>query len=268
MLTGAELAAIKARQQAAWASGDYAVIGNALPLMAELLCEAVDVRSGWKVLDVAAGNGNASLAAARRGCRVTSTDYVPAMLAGGRKRAAAEGLKIEFLDADAEDLPFEDQSFDAVLSTVGVQYAPNQERAAAEILRVCRKGGKIGLANWTPAGFVGQLFKTVGKYVPLAVGIRPSSGWGTEFRLHELFRVADVIETKRRDFVFRSHSTQRWFEVLTLCYGPMLRAMGSLEEPERVAVTAELLDLANRLNRAKDGTMVVPSEYLEAMITR
>ena len=180
----------------------------------------------------------------------------------------AAGLKIEFQEADAEELPFADESFDAVISCVGVQYTPHQELAAAELLRVCRKGGKIGLANWTPASFVGQVFKTVGKYVPLAAGVKPSSGWGTEFRLHELFRASTTIETKRLDFVFRSHSTERWLEVLTMHYGPMLRAMGSLEETERVAMTAELLELANRLNLAKDGTMVVPSEYLEVVITK
>jgi len=268
MLTEPELAAIKTRQQAAWGSGDYAVVGNSLSIMAELLCEAVDPHSGWQVLDVAAGNGNASLAAARRGCRVTSTDYVPAMLEGGRKRVAAEGLKIEFQEADAEDLPFADEWFDAVISCVGVQYTPNQERAAAEMLRVCSKGGKIGLANWTPAGFVGQVFKIVGKYVPLAAGIKPSSGWGTAFRLHELFRAATTIETNRRFFVFRSHSTERWLEMLTMYYGPMLRAMGSLDETERVALSAELVELANVSNHARDGTMVVPSEYLEVVITK
>jgi SAM-dependent methyltransferase len=268
MLSVQELTAIKTRQQAAWGSGDYAIVGNSLLIMAELLCEAVDPHSGWKVLDVAAGNGNASLAAARRGCRVISTDYVPAMLEGGRKRAKAEGLKIEFQEADAEDLPFADESFDAVLSCVGVQYTPNQERAAAELMRVCKKGGKIGLANWTPAGFIGQVFKTVGKYVPLAAGVKPSSGWGTAFRLHELFRAAETIETDRRFFVFRAYSAERWLEMLTMYYGPMLRAMGSLEEAERVAVMAELLELANVLNQAQDGTMVVPSEYLEAVITK
>ena len=268
MLAGIDYSRVKLNQQAAWSSGDYAVIGNTLPLMAELLCESLDVRSGWKVLDVAAGNGNASLAAARRGCRVTSTDYVPAMLEGGRKRALAEGLKIEFQDADVEDLPFPDETFDAVLSCVGVQYTPNQERAAAEMLRVCRKGGKIGLANWTPGGFVGKLFKTVGKYVPLAAGVKPAYGWGTVYRLHELFRAASRIEASRRDFVFRSHSTQRWLELLTMYYGPMLRAMASLEETERVAVSTQLLELADAMNQAQDGTMVVPSEYLEVVITK
>ncbi len=268
MLTVLEYSAIKTKQMASWESGDYAVVGNTLPLMAELLCEAMDVRSGWKVLDVAAGNGNASLAAARRGCRVTSTDYVPSLLAGGRLRAAAEGLKITFQEADAEDLPFEEGTFDAVISTLGVQYAPNQELAALELMRVCKKGGKIGLANWTPAGFVGKVFKIVGKYVPPAAGVKPASGWGTEFRLHELFRSANRIETMRRDFVFRSHSTSRWFEVLSNYYGPMLRAVGSLEEESRVAVTAELLELADESNLADDGTMVIPSEYLEVVITK
>jgi len=256
MLTLSEFAAIKTKQQAMWASGDYAVVGNTMPLVAELLCEAMDVRSGWDVLDVAAGTGNASLAAARRGCRVTSTDYVPALLESGRRRAAAEGWKIKFQEADAEDLPFGDETFDAVVSTVGVQYAPNQERAADEMLRVCKKGRKIGMANWTPGGFVGQVFKVIGKYVPPAAGVKPASGWGSEFRLHQLFRGAAKIETTRRDFVLRSH------------YGPMVKAMGSLDEATRVAASAELLELADEMNRAQDGTMVVASEYLEVVITK
>jgi len=268
MLTLSEYSAIKTKQQASWESGDYAIVGNAMPLMSELLCEAMDVRSGWKVLDVAAGNGNASLAAARRGCRVTSTDFAATLLAAGRLRAAAEGFKITFQEADAEDLPYEDGMFDAVISTVGVQYAPNQELAALELMRVCRKGGKIGLANWTPAGFVGKVFKIVGKYVPPAAGVKPSSGWGTEFRLHELFRSATKIETVRREFVFRSHSTHRWFDVLSNYYGPMLRALATLEEDTRVAMTAEILEMADESNLADDGTMVIPSEYLEVVITK
>jgi len=265
---GPDFAAIKTKQQATWASGDYAVVGNTIPLMAELLCEAMDVRSGWQVLDVAAGNGNATLAAARRGCRVTSTDYVPALLESGRRRAEAEGWKVTFEEADAENLPFGDGTFDAVVSTVGVQFAPNQERSAAEMFRVCKAGGKIGLANWTPAGFVGKMFKIIAKYVPPPAGVKPASGWGTVFRVHELFRAANKIETTRREFMFRSHSTQRWLEVFRTYYGPMLKAMGTLDEEGQTALSAELLELADELNLAEDGTMVVPSEYLEIVITK
>ncbi len=264
---GPDLEALKARQQAAWASGDYAVVGNTIPLIAELLCEAMDVRSGWRVLDVAAGNGNATLAAARRGCQVTSTDYVPALLENGRRRVEAEGWKVEFREADAENLPFADGEFDAVISTVGVMFAPNQERCAEEMLRVARVGGKIGLANWTPGGFVGGMFKCIGKYIPPPAGVKPASAWGTEGRLKELFGGAKV-EVTERAFNFRSLSTRDWFRAFSTYYGPMNKAMGSLDEAARAGLTADLLALADGLNRAEDGTMVVPSEYLEVVVTR
>lgn len=263
-----DLGALKIKQQATWASGDYAVVGSTLQLMGELLCEAMDVRAGSTVLDVAAGNGNVSLAAARRGCHVTSTDYVPALLEGGRRRAEAEGWRIDFQHADAENLPFGDGSFDCVVSTVGVMFAPNQERCAEEMLRVVKAGGKIGLANWTPAGFVGGIFKCIGKYIPPVPGVKPPSLWGTEARLKELFADATKIEITTRHFMFRAPTTEKWLEVFRTFYGPMYKAMGALDEAGRAGLAADLLALANGLNRAEDGTMVVPSEYLEVVITK
>jgi SAM-dependent methyltransferase len=260
--------AIKAKQQAAWASGDYAVVGTTLVLMAELLCEAADVRSGWRVLDVAAGNGNSSLAAARRGCRVTSTDYVPALLERGRLRAEADGYRIDFQEADAENLPFDKDEFDAVLSSVGVMFTPNQARAASEMLRVCRPGGKIALANWTPAGFVGQIFKCIGKYIPPAAGLKPPSAWGTEARLRELFGPDVRMEITPRHFVFRSPSPEHWLNMFRTYYGPMNKTFAALNEESQAGLTNDLLALVGSLNRADDGTMVVPSEYLEVVITK
>jgi SAM-dependent methyltransferase len=263
-----DLGAIKAKQQVAWASGDYTVVGNTLTLMAELLCEALDVRGGWKVLDVAAGNGNATLAAARRGCEVTSTDYVPALLEGGKRRAEVEGWKITFQEADAENLPFADASFDAVVSTVGVMFTPNQERAAAELFRVLKPDGKIGLANWTPAGFVGQIFKTLGKYLPPAAGMKPASLWGTEARLKELFPEAAGIDVTTLYFNFRAHSPERWLESFGKFYGPMHKALAALDEAGQAGLSADLLALVASLNRAEDGTMVVPSEYVEVVVRK
>ena len=266
--TAPDFEAIKQKQQAAWSSGDYAVVGNTIPLMAELLCEALDVRSGWKVLDVAAGNGNATLAAARRGCVVTSTDYVPELLEKGRRRVDAEGWHVEFQGADAENLPFPDASFDAAISTVGVMFTPNQERSASELFRVVKPGGKIGLANWTPPGFVGQIFKTIGKYIPPAAGLRPPSVWGTEARLKELFPQAASIDATTRNFTFRARSPLDWLEGFRKFYGPMHKAFEALDEAGREALTADLLALVASLNRAGDGTMVLPSEYLEVVITK
>src|SRR5499426_1844338 len=199
-----DLKAIKSRQQGAWSSGDYAVVGTTLQIVGEELCEALDLRSGQKVLDVAAGNGNASLAAARRWCDVVATDYVPALLERAHERAGAERLNIAFREADAEALPFPDASFDAVVSTFGVMFTPDQERAAAELVRVCRRGGKIGLANWTPDGFIGQLFKTIGKHLPPAPGARSPALWGTRARIGELFDPGTTsVESALRNFVFR-----------------------------------------------------------------
>jgi ubiquinone/menaquinone biosynthesis C-methylase UbiE len=264
-----DLAALKARQQAAWSSGDYAVIGTTLQIVGEELCEALDVRAGHRVLDVAAGNGNVSLAAARRGCEVVATDYVPALLERARERAAAERLDIEFREADAEALPFADGAFDAVVSTFGVMFTPDQERAAAELMRVCRPGGRIGLANWTPDGFIGQVFKTIGRHLPPPAGVRSPALWGSRDRIAELFEPqATSVKTAQRQFVFRYRSTEHWLDIFKAWYGPMLKAFAALEPASRAALRSDLLELAARFNRSGDATMVVPSEYLEVVITR
>src|SRR5215475_6779736 len=229
-----ELVALKARQQAAWSSGDYAVVGTTLQIVGEELCEALDIRSGRKVLDVAAGNGMASLAAARRWCDVTSTDYVPGLLERGRARAAAEGLTIAFKEADAEALPFADGTFDTVLSTFGVMFTPNQDQAAAELVRVCKPNGQIGLANWTPDGFIGQLFKTLGKYLPPPAGAKSPLLWGTRGRLTEMFGPAAIsIRTEPRTFNFRYRSAEHFLDVFKNYYGPMLKAFAALGEAEQ-----------------------------------
>jgi len=265
----ADLAAVKTRQQDAWSSGDYAVVGTTLQIVGEQLCEALDVRSGQKVLDVAAGNGNVSLAAARRWCEVTSTDYVPALLDGGRVRAEAEGTKIAFQQADAEALPFDDKSFDAVVSTFGVMFTPNQERAAAEMARVCKSGGKIGMANWTPDGFIGQLFKTLGKHLAPPAGVKSPALWGTRARLEELFKgQATAIGVEPRNFAFRYRSAQHFLAVFRTYYGPVLKAFSALEPRAQGALESDILALIGRFNRSGDGTMVVPSEYLEIIIVR
>jgi SAM-dependent methyltransferase len=261
--------AIKLRQHGAWSSGDYAIVGTTLQIVGERLCEALDLRSGQAVLDVAAGNGNASLAAARRWCDVTSTDYVAALLDRGRERAAAERLDISFREADAEALPFANGHFDAVMSTFGVMFTPDQERAAAELLRVCRHGGKIGLANWTPDGFIGQLFKTIGKHVPPAPGLRSPALWGTEERLAELFGSPGVsIRTTRRDFVFRYRSPEHWLQVFSSYYGPVLKVFAALDQPAKAALALDLTALVEQFNRSGDATVVVPSSYLEVVVTR
>ena len=264
-----DTSALKSRQQTAWASGDYAVIGTTLQIVGELLAEACDLQCDEAVLDVAAGNGNATLAAARRGCRVTSTDYVQALLDRGARRAEAEHLAVEFRVADAEDLPFEDASFDAVLSTFGVMFSPDQPRAAAELVRVCRPGGRIGLANWTPAGFVGQLFKTVGRYVPPPAGLQPPSLWGVEAHLRTLFgeRVTSLTVTPRL-FNFRYRSAAHFIEVFRTWYGPVHRAFAALPGEQAKALEHDLGALLNSLNRAGTNSLVVPSEYLEIVLTR
>jgi len=264
-----DLAAVKARQQGAWSSGDYAVVGTTLQIVGEELCEALDLRSHHKVLDVAAGNGNVSLAAARRWCEVVATDYVPALLDRARERADAERLSITFREADAEALPFADASFDAVVSTFGVMFTPDQDRAAAELVRVCRRGGKIGLANWTPEGFIGQLFKTIGKHVAPPAGVKSPALWGTRERLGELFGgEAASIKAEPRNFVFRYRSPEHWLEIFKTYYGPLLKAFAALDAGGQSALASDLMALIARFNRSGDGTMALPSEYLEIVITK
>jgi ubiquinone/menaquinone biosynthesis C-methylase UbiE len=267
--TQPDLGTVKTRQQGAWSSGDYAIVGTTLQIVGEALCEALDLRAGQKVLDVAAGNGNVTLAAARRWCDVVSTDYVPALLERGRERAVAERLAIEFRQADAEALPFVDASFDVVVSTFGVMFTPNQDKAATELLRVCKPGGKIGLANWTPEGFIGQLFKTIGKHMPPAAGVKSPALWGTGARITELFGAqASSIQLEQRHFVFRYRSAQHWIDVFKTYYGPLLKTFGALDPQAQAALTDDLFALIKRFDRSGDKTMVVPSEYLEVVVTR
>lgn len=263
-----DLAAIKARQQVAWASGDYAVIGTTLQIVGETLCEAVDLRSNRRVLDVAAGNGNATLAAARRFADVVSTDYVGSLLARGRERAEAERLAVTFQEADAEALPFADESFDVVLSTFGVMFTTKHEQAASELIRVCRPLGKIGLANWTPAGFIGELFKTIGKYVPPAPGVKSPALWGSEAHLASLFGSKATIAAERKTFVFRYKSAAHWVEIFRTYYGPVHKAFAAIDPSTREALERDLHALIGQFNVAEDGTLVIPGEYLQAVVTK
>ncbi|TCL69666.1 class I SAM-dependent methyltransferase [Rhizobium sp. BK251] len=264
----ADLTALKSRQQIAWASGDYSVIGARLQIVGENLCEALDMRGGQKVLDVAAGNGNATLAAARRWADVTSTDYVSELLERGRQRAIADGLAVNFQLADAEALPFADGSFDAVVSTFGVMFTPDQDTAASEMLRVCRRGGKIGMANWTPEGFIGQVFKVIGQHIPPMPGTRSPALWGTQQRLDEMFGKSGTIAVRPRVFNFRYRSPAHWLEVFRTWYGPVHKAFAALPEPKQAELERDFLALIDRFNRAKDGTMVVPGDYLEVVVTK
>lgn len=263
-----DFATIKSRQQVAWGSGDYAVVGTTLQIVGETLCEAIDLRSNQRVLDVAAGNGNATLAAARRFAEVVSTDYVATLLDRGRERAKADHLQIAFKEADAEALPFAEASFDVVLSTFGVMFTPNQEQAASEMLRVCKPGGKIGLANWTPESFIGQLFKTIGKYVPPAPGVKSPALWGNKAHLDALFGAKATVAAQSRHFTFRYKSPRHWLDVFRGYYGPVLKAFAAVEPTAREALEKELLALLDRFNGARDGTLVAPSEYLEVVITK
>jgi ubiquinone/menaquinone biosynthesis C-methylase UbiE len=262
-----DLTAIKARQQATWASGDYHMIGTQILVVSELLIEALDVRSTERLLDVATGAGNAAMAAARRGCQVVGVDYVPALLERARRRTAAEGLAIDYRDGDAEALPFADGSFDVTTSVFGTMFAPDQERTATELVRVTRPGGRIGLASWTPDGFIGQLFKTNGRHVPPPAGLRSPVQWGTEARLRELFgdALAD-LRTTSREYVFRAASPEAYVDDWRRFYGPTMKAFEAVGPDGEAALRADLLELIASANRATDGTMVVPSEYLEAVI--
>ncbi|MFO1054088.1 MAG: class I SAM-dependent methyltransferase [Planctomycetota bacterium] len=263
-----DLTAVKNRQQSTWALGDYSVVGTTLQIVGETLCEAVDLRAGEQVLDVAAGNGNAALAAARRFCAVVAVDYVPELLERARERAAAERLSVQCRVGDAEALPFPSASFDVVLSTFGVMFTPDQERAAAELLRVCRPGGRIGLANWTPDGFIGGLFGVLGRHVPPPAGLRSPSAWGTRPRLAELFGADAAIATCMRSFEFRYRTPAHWLDVFRATYGPVMRAFEVLPPRAAEVLSKDILALIDKHNRARDGGMSVPSAYLEVVIER
>jgi SAM-dependent methyltransferase len=261
--------AIKQRQQTTWASGDFAVVGTTLQIVGELLAEAADVRAGERVLDVAAGNGNATLAAARRFAHVTSTDYVPHLLEKGLARAKAEGLSVAFQTADAEALPFDSGSFDVALSTFGAMFTPEHAKAANELKRVVRSGGRIGMANWTPEGFIGQLFRVIGAYVPPPAGTQSPALWGSEARLAELFGAeAAEIRIARRNFNFRYRSPAHWLEVFRDYYGPTHKAFAALDEERQLQLSANITALLERSNIAGASSLVVPGEYLEVVITK
>lgn len=263
-----DASSVKERQRRAWASGDYAVFGTALNVISELLCEAADLRPGERVLDVATGSGNAALAAARRYCRVTGTDYVPTLLAKGRERAVVEGLAAEFVEGDAEELPFPDSSFDVVLSSVGAMFAPDQEKAAAEMVRVCRSGGRICMANWVPGSFASELGSLFGSYSPKVPGLLPPTLWGTEERLQELLGESTMsIVTTPRTFTFRYPSVEYYLEVLREYLGPTRETFRALAPEDQDSLTQDVKELVGRFNRSGDETMIVPSDYLEVVAT-
>jgi ubiquinone/menaquinone biosynthesis C-methylase UbiE len=266
---GPDLTAIKERQQKAWSSGDYGKVGVTLVIMAEMLCEAVDLRPRQRVLDVACGNGNAALAAARRFGEVVGVDYVPSLLEEGRERARAEGWQVDFREGDAEDLPFPDSSFDVVLSTLGAMFAPDQAKVASELLRVLKPGGKIGMTNWTPDGFVGDLFRTMGKHVPPPGGLKPPFLWGTEERLSELFGESiDSLRAEQRTLVWRFPSAEYYVEYTRGYYGPLLKAFEALDEEGQQSLQRDLIELVERYNRSGDETAVWPADYLEVVATK
>ncbi|HUM10589.1 MAG TPA: class I SAM-dependent methyltransferase [Myxococcaceae bacterium] len=264
-----DLEAIKSRQQATWASGDYAVVGTTLALVAESLCEAVDLRAGQAVLDVACGNGTATLAAARRYCKVTGLDYVPSLLVRAEERARAERLDIAFVEGDAEALPFADARFDAAISTFGVMFTPDHARAARELTRVVRPGGKIGVASWTPDGFIGQVFALVGRSSPPPAGLQSPALWGTATHCEQLFHgAAAAVRSVHREFSFRYLSAEHFIDVFRTYYGPIHKLYAALPREKAATFTAELTDLIGRFNRADDGTVVIPSKYLELVVSR
>jgi ubiquinone/menaquinone biosynthesis C-methylase UbiE len=267
--TAPDFGVIKQRQQATWASGDFAVIGVTLQIVGEALAEAADVRADERVLDVAAGNGNATLAAARRFAEVTSTDYVPALLDKGRIRAAAESLPVTFRVADAENLPFRDGEFDVVLSTFGAMFTPDHRRTASEMARVTRSGGRIGLVNWTPEGFIGHLFKAIGRYIAPPAGLQSPALWGTDSHIAQLFGGnATHIQSVRKNFNFRYRSTAHWLQVFRDFYGPTHKAFAALDQGNQDALARDITALLERFNIAGASSLVVPSEYLETVIVR
>lgn len=268
-LVGIDLTAVKARQRAMWGSGDFALIGNTLQIVGETLCEAAELDAGAHVLDVACGNGNAALAAAHRFCRVVGLDYVPSLLARARERAAAERLAVDFVEGDAEQLPFPAESFDAALSTFGVMFAPDQERAARELARVVKRGGRIALANWTPEGFVGRMLVTVGKHVPPPPGVASPAYWGNEARLRELFPDVARFHTRRRMFVFRYESPDHFIDVFRDYYGPTHKAFGALDAPARAHLSEDLRALIEQFRSpSHTKSLAIPGEYLEVVIDR
>ncbi len=264
-----DLNAVKARQQQVWATGDFAMIGWNTVFPGELLCETVELRAGQTVLDVATGSGNTALAAARRNCDAVGIDYVEALVERARARAASERLPTRFEVGDCEDIQFPDASFDVVLSVFGSMFAPRPEQAAQELLRVCRPGGKIGMANWTPDGFWGQTFGLQARYVPPPAGLRPPPEWGTEARLRELFGDAvGSMEITRRSALFRYRNNQHWIDVFRTYFGPIIATFAALDDERRQRYLADLDGILTRFNRSQDSTLVVSADYLEVVMVK
>jgi len=263
-----DLAAVKQRQQQAWASGDYHAIAARIHVVAERLVDAADLHAGWRVLDVATGSGNAAIAAARLGVVAVGVDYVPSLLERARLRAEAEGLSVGLVEGDAEALPFEDASFDAVTSVFGAMFAPYHERAAAELLRVTRPGGTIALASWTPDGFLGEFFRTMSKHVPPPAGVRSPMLWGTESHLRSLFGDDVSLRSAERTFTFRFTSADEFVSFFRRCYGPTVKAFESLDPGRCEALERDLLRLANRHDRLGTDAIAIPATYLEVVATR
>ena len=267
---GPDYSAVKQRQQATWASGDYSVVAARILYQAEQLCETADLQAGWRVLDVATGSGNAALAAARRGCEVVGIDYVPTLLERGRIRAAAEHLSVEFLEADAEQIPFPAHSFDAVTSIYGVMFAPNHQGAADELARVCRSGGRIALASWTSSGFIGEIFRLFSRYLPSSPGLQPPVRWGDETYQRELFgRSAASVTSYPRTAMFRYRSAEENVEFFRTYYGPTLRAFDALSAYKQEALNHDMIALVHRYDRnSGTGPVAIAADYLETVILR
>jgi SAM-dependent methyltransferase len=262
-----DLPLVKQRQQQMWASGDFHAVGTLIQPVADALCDAADLQAGWSVLDVATGSGNAAIAAARCGCEAIGIDYVPALLARGRRRAEAEGLTVELLEGDAEAIPFSDESFDAVLSVFGSMFAPDHAQAAGELLRVCRPGGRIGLATWTPDGFIGEMFRVVAAHVPPMPGVASPLLWGSKHYLGELF--GDEIESiacTERTFTWRFGSAEAFVDYFRAYYGPTLKAFEAAGEAD--ALYADLVGLIRRYAGTSTGPVAIPSTYLETVVVR
>lgn len=264
-----DLQDVKQKQQVTWATGDFAIIGWNTVYPGELLCEAAGLRAGHKVLDVAAGSGNVALSAARRNCEAVGIDYVPALIERARMRAAAEGLPAQFEVADCEQIPFEDESFDRVLSLYGSMFAPDQQKAARELIRVCRAGGRIGMGNWTPDGFWGQTFALVGRYLPPPAGVRPPPEWGTEQRLQELFgQATSSMHCSKRSALFRFRDNQHWIDVFSTFFGPIMRVREHLDDGRFAEFLAELNGILDQFNQTDDDTLLVSADYLEVVIVK
>lgn len=264
-----DFTAIKTRQRQAWASGDYHVIASLIVPISERLCDTVELRAGERVLDVATGSGNTAIAAARRLCTVTGIDYEPGLLERARTRAAAEGLSVTFEEGDAEDLAADDGVYDVVLSTLGVMFTPNQEQAARELLRVSRPGGRIGLANWAHDGWIGEMLRVVGRYLPPPAGLRPATRWGTEDGLRELLGVGTAsLQITRQTFLWRFESAEQYLDLFRTYYGPVVKAFAALNAPRADALARNLLDAARRFAHDADGTLLVRADYLEAVAVK